>query len=153
MVLGKKGSDIMLVLLNKYNYIIGYCDKGYESEGYIEIDTKDLNGEELCFNYQYINEKLIKNIPKPKPLGIKLEYDGNIWIETSPIEEQRECWLNKILEINKEIEQYKILGFEGRKELIDLENKLQKYKLKYSSTFEDEAIKMDKHIQSTKPIK
>lgn len=143
---------VIEVILNKYNYIEGYATFGGLGDS-IKIEIEDKFNFETLYEYQYLNKKLIHNPPTEKPIGIKLEYDGNIWIETATIEEQREYWLNKILEVNKEIEQYKILGFEGRKELIDLENKLQKYKLKYSATFEDEAIKMDKHIQSIKPIK
>lgn len=134
----------MLVLLNEYNYITSYCDEGYESENYIEIEVGKLKGEELCFNYQYLNGELIKNVPPKKPLGVKLIYNGTEWVEKSKLEEQKKYWLNKMLETNRMLSEYKALGLEGGIEFLALEKELEQYKTKYIDVQHAEALEIDK---------
>ena len=112
-----------------------------------QLNTKEIYADEN--NNLYLVDMSLA------PAGVKIVYNPIIkeFQETATLEEQRQYWLNKSLEISRKIEEYKMLGFEGRQELVDLENKLQEYKLKYASTFEGEALAMDKHMNSTKPVK
>ncbi|MCJ8343686.1 MAG: DUF2977 domain-containing protein [Cetobacterium sp.] len=145
----------MKILLNKYNYIIAYCAIG-EIKDALEIELQeDFKIEEHnLLDYQYISEKLVYNpIPKIKPEGVKIEYDGNIWIETASLEEQKDYYLKKSLEIGKKLEEYKNIGLQGGQRYIDLLKELEVNKNKYIELCQTEAIKIDEHMQSTKPIK
>lgn len=73
--------------------------------------------------------------------------------ETATLEEQREYWLNKALETSKKIEEYKTIGLAGGQEYLSLEKELETYKKNYINACQSEAIAIDKHMSSTKPVK
>lgn len=114
----------MQVVLNKYNYIISYAVVGgIENSTYVDTNIED----ESIFDYQLINGNLRYNpLPKERPLGVKLEYDGNNWIEEATLEEQEEHYKELIIEKNKELLIIQQTGFTDHsleKEINDLKNK------------------------------
>lgn len=139
----------MKILLNKYNYIIAYCTAG-EIKDALEIELQeDFKIEEHnLLDYQYISEKLVYNpIPK-KPEGVKLEYDGKKWIETATVQEQLEYYKQKIIECTKEIYIEERAGFKPSDELLQ---KKEHYSNLHMQISQPEAIKINKHMDSTKP--
>lgn len=120
----------MIVKLNKYGYIESYNIIPTEEilDGWIVIE--DIEGNPC--DYQYINSKLIYNpIPKEKPLGVALEYDGDVWHEMAPLEVQVENYKKLIIEKTKEFETEKLAGFGNSNLELEL-NELKKIHLEKS---------------------
>lgn len=82
-----------------------------------------------------------------------LDKKNKICIEGTTLEEQKNYYLNKSLEIGKKLEEYKNIGLQGGQEYIDLEKELEVNKNKYIEICQMEAIKIDERINSTKPAK
>lgn len=137
----------MKIKINKYNYITAYCEVG-DIDNSIELNfVKNLDIENI-FDYQYIDNKFIKNpIPKIKPLYmIKPIYNGSDFIEETSIEDCITFYEKKILEISKEIEERKNSGFEGDFKYIELQKELSEYKKLYMKYCHELAISIDKNI-------
>lgn len=88
--------------------------------------------------YTYKNATLIKDLKKQN---------------SCELEEQKDYYLKKSLEIGKKLEEYKNIGLQGGQEYIDLEKELEVNKNKYIELCQTEAIKIDEHMNSTKPAK
>lgn len=112
-------------------------------------------GEYSPSENQYIEKGILKDIPSMDKEYINGVFNQKTekWEEKATNQEQREYFLNKCFEISRKIQEYKSIGFEGRIEIVELENKLQNYKLKYASTFEEEAIILNNQINSIALIK
>ena len=90
----------MKIKLNKYNYITSYAFEGEIGDDTIEI-FDDFNKKDP-FDFQYIKGQLSYNpIPKEKPLGLDLIYNGVEWVEESSLEEQLTHWRNKLIEADR----------------------------------------------------
>lgn len=90
----------MDIKLNKYNYVVEYSTVGGLGGS---ITVSDVLEADKILDHQYIDGKFIYNpIPKKKPKGIKMMYNGKKWIEEASIEEQKKYYKNLIIKKNRE---------------------------------------------------
>lgn len=73
----------------------------------------------------------------------EFNYDTEKWYEGATIEQQQKYYLNKTMECNKKLNEYKELGLYGSSESIKLEKDIIKYKQKYMDSCHVEALKLN----------
>lgn len=122
-----------------------------EDETFFEIETEKQMQDLL--DYAVIENNLVYRPLTENKNNLESEFDGKKWIVTATLEEQKNYYLNESLKIGKKMEEYKNIGLQGGQEYIDLEKELEANKNKYIELCQTEAIKINKHMDSTKPAK
>lgn len=109
--------------INKYNYIIDYATIGSVGGNYTLKIENYPNDTNFC-DYQYINGELIHNpIPKNKPTGLNLIYNGSEWIEQATLEEQLSHWRNELIKADRKCREEQELFGVASKESLALKQK------------------------------
>lgn len=76
----------------------------------------------------------------------EFNYETEQWYEGATIEQQQQYYLNKTMECNKKLNEYKEIGLYGCSESIELEKNIVSYKQKYMDACHIEALDIDREI-------
>lgn len=76
----------------------------------------------------------------------EFNYETEQWYEGATIEQQQQYYLNKTMECNKKLNEYKEIGLYGCSESMQLEKNIMSYKQKYIDACHIEALDIDREM-------
>ncbi|SJZ94878.1 hypothetical protein SAMN02745174_02033 [Cetobacterium ceti] len=136
----------MYIYLDDNNSVFSYTKEKNDKGIFIDRnDFLDLNNI-----YIYENNELIE-FKRPEGVKVIFDFDKRTFVDLASSNEKQNFYKTKMIEVNEKIKELNEIGLAGGLDYITLEKELDEYKKKYIIACQDEAIKIDEHMNSTKP--